>query len=151
MLRCVVIVFVCLVACSEDRSSPAPGYVVPQAGEFAAQGTTGGTVVSIGGIFSLEIVPEPSPIPFNEPYALAIDVARAASPDVLEPDATLQLTARMPEHNHGMNRYPVVERVGPGRFRASGMLFHMSGFWELVVNVQAGDEQDQAVMRIDLE
>lgn len=141
-----------LVGCGgEPAPEPADGFALPDVDAAPGVGTTGGVVTSKRGVFTLTVTPSPSPIPLNESFAIEVDVARAETPDVLESDATLQLTARMPEHNHGMLRYPVTERVEPGRFRASGMLFHMTGFWELVVNVQAGDDMDQATMRIDLE
>ena len=46
--------------------------------------------------------------------------------------AQLQVDARMPEHRHGMNYRPSVKRLAPGRWRAEGLLFHMTGKWEFV-------------------
>ena len=50
--------------------------------------------------------------------------------------ATLRVDARMPEHRHGMNYQPSVTRVGPGRYRAQGLMFHMPGRWELVFELR---------------
>jgi cytochrome c peroxidase len=45
---------------------------------------------------------------------------------------TLKVDAHMPAHRHGMNYAPKVTALGPGRWRAEGLLFHMPGRWELV-------------------
>lgn len=141
-----------LVGCGEPASpDAADGFAVPDVESPATRGTTGGLITTKNELFALDVAPDPSPIPLNEPFALEITVARAEGAGAVVDDATLQLTARMPEHNHGMLRYPTTERIAPGHFRTEGMLFHMPGFWELVVNVQAGDAMDQATMRIDLE
>jgi len=42
------------------------------------------------------------------------------------------IDAQMPEHRHGMNYRPEVKRIGPGRWRAEGLMFHMPGKWQLV-------------------
>jgi hypothetical protein len=47
------------------------------------------------------------------------------------------LDATMPEHRHGMNYRPRIVALGDGRFRAEGMMFHMSGRWQLEFEVQS--------------
>lgn len=47
-------------------------------------------------------------------------------------DGTLSVDAAMPHHGHGMNVRPKVEALGGGRFRVTGLLFHMPGRWELM-------------------
>jgi hypothetical protein len=42
-----------------------------------------------------------------------------------------RIDATMPQHGHGMNYRPTVESLGGGRFRASGLLLHMPGRWQL--------------------
>jgi len=46
------------------------------------------------------------------------------------PPAELKIDAHMPEHRHGMNYAPSVKALGPGRWRAEGLMFHMPGRWE---------------------
>jgi len=48
----------------------------------------------------------------------------------------LKIDAQMPEHRHGMNYKPTVKAVGPGRWQAEGLLFHMPGKWEFVFFVE---------------
>jgi hypothetical protein len=55
-------------------------------------------------------------------------------------DAVLtRVDATMPEHQHGMNYRPSIQRVGnskDGRWRAEGLMFHMPGRWELRLDVR---------------
>jgi len=44
----------------------------------------------------------------------------------------LKVDAYMPEHRHGMNYRPTVKTLGPGRWQADGLMFHMPGKWELL-------------------
>lgn len=52
---------------------------------------------------------------------------------------SLKVDAHMPEHRHGMNYSPTVSKVGPGQWRAEGLLLHMPGKWEFVFEVDRSD------------
>jgi cytochrome c peroxidase len=43
----------------------------------------------------------------------------------------LKVDAQMPEHRHGMNYRPAVQRVAAGQWRVEGLMFHMPGRWQL--------------------
>ena len=45
---------------------------------------------------------------------------------------SLKVDAVMPEHRHGMNYAPTVKKLGPGRWQAEGLMFHMPGRWQFV-------------------
>jgi cytochrome c peroxidase len=64
-----------------------------------------------------------------------VEVAACAKPGHALPDE-LKLDALMPEHKHGMNYAPAVKRLGPGRWRAEGLMFHMPGKWQLVFELR---------------
>ena len=49
----------------------------------------------------------------------------------------------MPEHRHGMNYAPEVKPLGPGRWRAEGLMLHMPGKWEFVFEVRAAGTTDR--------
>jgi hypothetical protein len=90
--------------------------------------------VTRGGSYTVVWVPVPDPIPLNEPFELDVVITHAedGTPVI---DATLMIEATMPAHGHGMNRHPrVIGRV-EGRYRVAGMLFHMSGFWQIDIDV----------------
>jgi cytochrome c peroxidase len=51
----------------------------------------------------------------------------------------------MPEHRHGMNYAPAVKPLGPGRWRAEGLMFHMPGKWEFLFEVRGAGNTDRLV------
>ena len=80
----------------------------------------------------LKLRPTPSPLPLNRPFALDITLCAQTGAPVSDPP---KVDAWMPAHRHGMNYRPTVTALGPGRFRAEGLLFHMPGRWEVIVEV----------------
>lgn len=72
-------------------------------------------------------------VPMARHFVLEVQLCSAAA-------ATAHLAkvdASMPEHRHGMNYRPRIVAIGDGRFRAEGMMFHMSGRWQLEFGVQS--------------
>jgi hypothetical protein len=78
-------------------------------------------------------------------------VTSLADPNTLLADAALAPDAAMPEHGHGMTQVPRVEKVEPGHFRVSGMRFHMSGRWEMYLDVVRAGVTERAQATIVLE
>ena len=68
-------------------------------------------------------------------FALDIGACAKSGPDPQQ----LKVDAHMPEHRHGMNYAPSVKKLGPGRWRAEGLLLHMPGRWEFVFEVDSSD------------
>jgi hypothetical protein len=93
------------------------------------------TPVAGSGDIRLAWQAQPPQLQVGQPFALLISVCPADTP-------LLGVDARMPEHRHGMNYRPSVQSLGGGRWRAEGLLWHMSGRWEmdLVVQTAAGRE-----------
>jgi cytochrome c peroxidase len=84
--------------------------------------------------------------------AEAVEVAKHFSVDIAvcpksdrPPAEALKVDAQMPEHRHGMNYVPTVKALGPGRWRAEGLMLHMPGRWELAFEVTAGGATDRLV------
>ena len=76
----------------------------------------------------------PGAIPMAQHFSIEVQLCAGAMPSA----ATLaRLDATMPEHRHGMNYRPRLTALGEGRFRAEGMMFHMSGRWQLEFEVQS--------------
>ena len=87
--------------------------------------------------------PDPGPIVVGRPFALLLTLCPA--------DATLQrVDASMPEHRHGMNYRPSLQSLGGGRWRAEGLLWHMSGRWELRFEVLAQGDTHQLRQSVQL-
>ena len=62
----------------------------------------------------------------------------------------LKVDAQMPEHRHGMNYEPQVKALGPGRWRAEGLMLHMPGKWEFVFEVRAAGKSDRMAQMFQL-
>jgi len=73
---------------------------------------------------------EPAPIAVSHPFALLVTLCPADA-------RLLRVDATMPEHRHGMNYRPSVQPVGGGAWRVEGLLWHMSGRWELRLDVES--------------
>jgi cytochrome c peroxidase len=84
----------------------------------------------------------------TEPIEVArhfsIDITACAKPGQPEP-GVIKVDAQMPEHRHGMNYAPTVKALGPGRWRAEGLMLHMPGRWELAFEVTAAGATDRLV------
>ena len=74
--------------------------------------------------------PETGPITVGRPFALLVTLCPA---DAL----LLRVDATMPEHRHGMNYRASIKPLGDRRWRVDGMLWHMSGRWELRLDLLA--------------
>lgn len=74
--------------------------------------------------------PDAGPITVGRPFALLVTLCPADA-QLLRVDAT------MPEHRHGMNYRASIKPLGDGRWRVEGLLWHMSGRWELSLDLQS--------------
>ena len=148
VLSCVV----GLAACTTPAQQPAPTAV--QAVQVPAMGSARpfvgpGAVLSNGGAWLLEITPGPEAMPDNESFRFEVRIADAKSGDAASA-VTLAVDAAMPEHGHGMNRVPRVTRLREGHFLVEGMYFHMTGRWELFLDVTRGAWTERTQCRVEL-
>jgi cytochrome c peroxidase len=89
---------------------------------------------------------KPGAISVAQHFALDIAVCSKSSAAV----ESLKVDAHMPEHRHGMNYEPQVKALGPGRWRAEGLMLHMPGKWEFVFEVRAAGKIDRMAQRFQL-
>ena len=83
----------------------------------------------------LAFAPVPAPLPLGRHFAL--DIVVCPAPGSVAP--TLRaVDAEMPAHRHGMNYRPGVQALGPGRWRADGLMLHMPGAWRLWFELDPG-------------
>ncbi len=92
----------------------------------------------------------PAPIPANELFAIEFTVLAAATGAPVS-DVEVSVDAAMPDHGHGMNTQPALASLGPGKWRAEGMLFHMPGYWELYFDVRRAGRGERAQAAVHLE
>ncbi len=93
----------------------------------------------------------PDPIPFNQPFQLQVAVLDGEDHSTLLSGSTIGVAGWMPDHGHGMSRFPRVESTGDGRFAVHGMLFHMLGLWEIQVDVIHAGVSSRADFEVVLE
>ena len=81
----------------------------------------------------------PSVIKVGELFSLQAEVCPQKGVSV----TGIKVSAGMPAHKHGMNYRPRVSATGPGRYTATGLMFHMPGRWQFVFDVEtrAGRER----------
>jgi len=66
-------------------------------------------------------------------------------------NATVSVTGGMPKHNHGLPTDPRMTKVlGNGDYLLAGMRFHMNGYWELTVTVDAGGRRDTVIIPLTI-
>ena len=79
--------------------------------------------------------------PVSVAQHFALDIAVCSKSSAIA--ESIKVDAHMPEHRHGMNYAPEVKPLGPGRWRAEGLMLHMPGKWEFVFEVRAGGKSDR--------
>ena len=112
---CAATGLVCLLAASARAGCPA----VPA-----------GSALMVEGPVQAVWQADPSPITVGRPFALLLTLCPADA-------VLLKVDATMPEHRHGMNYRPSLKPLGQGQWRVEGLLWHMSGRWELTLDLQA--------------
>ena len=88
--------------------------------------------------------PEPMRIELGQPFALLFNVCTKNG----NPAELVTVEAQMPEQKRSMKAKPTIVSAGEGRYRAEGMVFDMSGRWELGLDVRAGEESERLTHEI---
>jgi len=128
-------------------ASPAPEPPLPAPPEIEWTET----LKSADGTYVVRYRCEPHPIPQGELFRMTVGVFSADSGTPVGDEIELRVDAAMPEHAHGMNTRPTVERGRDGLFRVDGMLFHMSGYWEIYFDVVDRGVVERAQTSVTLE
>jgi len=102
------------------------------------------------GAFVVEWETNPAPIPVNEFFVIDARVLDAGTGSPAT-DIELSVDAAMPQHRHGMNHTPSIERVGPGHWRVQDMLFHMPGDWVIYFDISRNDVIRRAQVSIEVD
>lgn len=101
------------------------------------------------GYYSVSYSSELTPVAINTMHRWIFHIEDAAGEPVN--NATVSVTGGMPEHNHGLPTSPrMVEVLGDGDYVLAGMRFHMTGYWELTVTVEAGGRRDTVVIPLTI-
>ena len=100
------------------------------------------------GGFTLVYQSELQPLEINQIHSWQLTLLDKSGNPVS--GALLEVEGGMPAHNHGLATEPVIEEVGSGIYRMSGMRFHMMGYWELEFTVTYNGESDSMMLPLDL-
>ena len=130
------------------RFLPLVALAVLVAGCDKSSGAKGGRIiVSNGGRYTVEVTTSPAAIVVNQPFDVTVTVTPKSGAGA---DLEVLVDARMPAHFHGMNRVPKLTRETGNTWKAEGLLFHMSGHWELYVDITQGAATERAQLDVDL-
>lgn len=94
------------------------------------------------GTWNVEWRPLVDPIPSLDPFSIEVRITDPGGGEVPE-GAVVLVDASMPHHGHGMNVVPRIVRGDDG-WIAEGMLLHMPGRWEFVVDVELDLDTERA-------
>lgn len=101
------------------------------------------------GYYSVSYTSELTPVTINTMHRWIFHIEDAAGEPVN--NAKVSVTGGMPEHNHGLPTRPrMTDVLGDGDYVLDGMRFHMSGYWELTVTVEAGGRRDTVVIPLTI-
>lgn len=90
---------------------------------------------------------DPSPIPLHAPFEVTVGVC-APDGDTVD---RITFDATMPAHGHGMNYAPEITQGEAGRYKLSGLLFHMPGLWQASLTVYSGGKPTYFTLDIEVE
>lgn len=116
---------------------------------FAHSGESLREHTSRNGHFHLTWSSEVEPLSINRMHSWSIRITTANGEPLDKAD--ILISGGMPLHNHGLPSSPrVTEALGNGHYRVGGMRFHMLGDWQLVFNIEAGQQRDVIVVPLKI-
>ena len=151
-IHAVLLVVVFLAAgcgASEPENTPTaemPGMTMPDVPEDLDTSTTR---MTDEGAFQVSVSSNLDPLELNEIHSWTIHIETPEGEAV--EDAELVVDGGMPQHNHGFPTVPEVsEELGGGDYLLEGVKFSMSGWWELKLDITAGDQTDSITFNLVL-
>ena len=96
------------------------------------------------GGYTVRYQSDPDPIPLSEGFTVTTTVLDADGAAL--PDVEVVVDGWMPEHGHGMNTVASTAPDGHGGYLTEGLLFHMPGAWEILVDVTADGVTERATL-----
>lgn len=96
---------------------------------------------------SLDYRVEPAPLEVGRHFAMRIQFCRDDVEIALD---SFRIDAVMPAHGHGMNYRVGLSQIREGVYLAEGMLFHMPGDWQVVIDFEHAGQRRRALLDIKL-
>jgi len=139
------------VACSSDEPEETP---TPEMAAMAMPDTPGDldmatTKLTEDELFQVTISSNLDPLSLNEIHSWTVHV-ETADGEAVE-NAEIAVDGGMPDHNHGFPTAPeITEEIGGGEYLLEGVKFSMAGWWELKLDITAGEQSDSVTFNIIL-
>ncbi len=103
--------------------------------------------VSDAGLFTVAIAPQEPGFQRNRLHGWVVTLTTPDGAPVA--GAALKVDGGMPRHDHGLPTAPEVTRyLGEGRYLVEGLRFHMPGWWELRLEIAAGNTRDSVTFNL---
>jgi hypothetical protein len=105
--------------------------------------------ISQVGLFHVSYESKLQPITINRIHNWVLHVETADGQPVTNADITVE--GGMPAHDHGLPTLPrMTQSLGNGEYLLEGMRFHMNGYWEISITINAGGDRDTIVIPLEL-
>jgi hypothetical protein len=108
-------------------------------------------LTSSGGTYIVHVSPPPKAFPLNQMFAITFSVHLRNGSAIASDAIRVSVDAAMPAHHHGMTTQPKVIANSDGTFTARGLLLHMSGQWELYIDITCAGLTERAQVGVTLE
>ena len=138
------------VACSNDEPEETP---TPEMAAMAMPDTPDDldlatTKFTEDEAFQVTISSNLDPLSLNEIHSWTVHV-ETADGEAVE-NAEITVDGGMPEHNHGFPTAPEITEESGGDYLLEGVKFSMAGWWEIKLDITAGDQSDTVTFNVVL-
>ncbi|MEW6426893.1 MAG: FixH family protein [Thermodesulfobacteriota bacterium] len=111
--------------------------------------TSGATVQSVRGRYTVSYASDPSEPPLNRIHSWLLTVTDAGGRPAT--GLAIKVDGDMPAHGHGLPTRPqITGETGPGVYRLEGLKFSMPGWWTITLYIRDGAETDSATFNLIL-
>ena len=105
--------------------------------------------ISQSGLYHVTYKSKLQPIAINLIHNWVLHVETADGQPVT--NAVITVSGGMPAHDHGLPTLPrMTQSLGNGEYLLEGMRFHMNGYWEISITINAGSDHDTIVIPLEL-
>jgi len=117
--------------------------------EIQAESADSRVWISQAGLFHVTYKSKLHPLVINRIHNWVLRVELADGQPVTNADITVE--GGMPAHDHGLPTLPrMTQSLGNGEYLLEGMRFHMNGYWEISITINAGGDRDTIVIPLEL-
>jgi len=144
-----IAIFAAACGSSEPEETPTPAMEAMAMPDTPEDLDIATTRLSEEEAFQVTISSNLDPLSLNEIHSWTVHVETAAGEAV--ENGEIAVDGGMPEHNHGFPTTPeITDELGGGDYMLEGVKFSMAGWWELKLDITAGEQTDTVTFNIVL-